>query len=147
MNESQDLIRIGKAVLDSEIDDLSMVRFEEAAKINVSELSRELTMQYVSVVGAFHIAIKISNGNESPYSGAKIISNAIDQHFNYDDAPEQLKVFLGLAAEYEDFFETGQIEFYGLSKCKDIQNDIEKRIHAEAIEFVKGGLAEYANGD
>ncbi len=78
---------------------------------------------------------KIINKQLTPYEGAKMIWRFIIDQEDFEGEFKELKWFVGLASEFEDFDDVGQREFYGDKRCEELKLEVAQRIFDEAMEF------------
>jgi len=77
---------------------------------------------------AKHYSNMVLSDQCSAYEGAKMIWNHIVNNEEIEGEFENLNWIVGLASEYEDFFEAGQQEFYGKEECKQLQLKTNQKI-------------------
>lgn len=117
--------------------DLAAGVYELGIKDAIKEVFKELgidlpTHEEAGFLLAKYYASKIIDGSLSPYEGARKIWMEVEVNEENKYEFEPLRVFAGLASEYEDFSEEDRLEFYGKEECVNKQAEIDKVIIEEA---------------
>jgi len=84
----------------------------------------------LGMVAAKWISKQIVDGSIGPYDGAEKIWQKIGSEF--EEGLECLSIFTGLASQYDDFFDSAQLNFYGKDQCEVIQKETLEKIVDEA---------------